>query len=496
MDLTRRQNEDLIARAAGKGRVMPQHTVEKIGGTSMARADELLDTLFLGRDHRDFPYNRIFVVSAFGGITDLLLENKKTGDAGVYGLFASAQNSMGWSQVLDHVATAMAEHHNRLLSHPADRHEADEFVRERVEGARSCLIDLQRLSTYGHFRLDPQMKTIRELLSGMGEAHSAKTATLMLKRCDVNARMVDLSGWRDETHPNLEMRIKDGLADVDLETEMPIVTGYAQCLEGLMREYDRGYSEVTFAYIAALTGAQEAVIHKEFHLSSADPRIVGADKVVKIGHTNYDVADQLSNLGMEAVHPSAAKILRQAKIPLRVANAFEPNDGGTLIVSETSAQPRVEMVTALPVVALEVFEPDMVGVKGYDATILQALTRHDVWIVSKTSNANTIIHYVNAPLKAMQRVEKDIAATYPSAEITVRKVGLVSAVGSSLAGLQVARRGLEALAKAGIIPIGVQNSGRQVDVQFILQADDMIAGLKTLHKALVETQYEPGELSH
>ncbi len=454
----------------------------------MARADELLDTLFIGRDRRDSPYNRLFVVSAFGGITDLLLENKKTGDAGVYGFFASAQNSMTWSEALDRVATAMAEHHNRLLSHAADRHEADEFLRERIEGARSCLIDLQRLSTYGHFRLGPQMMTIRELLSGIGEAHSAKIATLMLKRCDVNARMIDLSGWRDDHHPDLETRIKEGLADVDLETEMPIVTGYAQCIEGLMREYDRGYSEVTFAYIAALTGAEEAVIHKEFHLSSADPKIVGADKVVKIGHTNYDVADQLSNLGMEAVHPSAAKILRQAEIPLRVANAFEPNDRGTLIVPETTAEPRVEMVTGLPVVALEVFEPDMVGVKGYDAAILTALTRHDVWIVSKTSNANTIIHYVNAPLKAMQRVEKDIAAVYPSAEITVRKVAMLSAVGSSLAGLRVARRGLQALEDAGIVPIAVQSSGRQVDVQFILQADEMVDGLKALHAVLVESQ--------
>ena len=134
--------------------------------------------------------------------------------------------------------------------------------------------------------------------------------------------MIDLTGWRDERHPDLEARIGEGLEDVDLASEMPIVTGYAQCREGLMRRYDRGYSEVTFARIAAATAAREAVIHKEFHLSSADPRIVGEDKVVKIGRTNYDVADQLSNLGMEAVHPSAAKILRQADIPLRVANAF------------------------------------------------------------------------------------------------------------------------------------------------------------------------------
>jgi aspartate kinase len=46
-----------------------------------------------------------------------------------------------------------------------------------------------------------------------------------------------------------------------------------------------------------------------------------------------------------------------------------------------------------------VFEQDMVGVKGYDATILEGvLTRHNVRIVSKVSNANTITHYVDASL--------------------------------------------------------------------------------------------------
>ncbi|MCO6062790.1 aspartate kinase, partial [Pseudomonas sp. MOB-449] len=75
-----------------------------------------------------------------------------------------------------------------------------------------------------------------------------------------------------------------------------------------------GYLDVTIAEQAAATGAREAIIHKEFHLSSADPNLVGVDKVVTIGRTNYDVADQLSNLGMEAIHPRAARTLRRAGI--------------------------------------------------------------------------------------------------------------------------------------------------------------------------------------
>jgi aspartate kinase len=302
----------------------------------------------------------------------------------------------------------------------------------------------------------------------------------------VSARLVDLTGWRDETQPGLEERIEAAFAEVDLARELPIVTGYAQCRGGLMGEFDRGYSEVTFATIAAMTGAREAIIHKEFHLSSADPRLVGPENVRKIGRTNYDVADQLSNMGMEAIHPQAAKKLRQAGVPLRVANAFEPHDPGTLIDAEPADRPGVEMVTGLPVITLELVEQDMVGVKGYDAAILEVLTRHHVRIVSKVSNANSIVHHVEAPLKKIRRVERDLAERYPCARITTRRAGMVSVIGRDLKGLGVMRRALTALSDGGIEPISVQETGRGVDVQFLVASEERERAVKTLHHAFME----------
>ncbi|WP_371054676.1 aspartate kinase [Rhodosalinus sp. K401] len=460
------------------------HTVEKIGGTSMSRSRELLEPLFLhgGAD----PYNRVFVVSAYGGITDLLLEHKKSGEPGVYALFANAENDHGWSDALNRVAEAMKVAHREVLEAPGDIQEADDFVRERIEGARSCLIDLQRLCSYGHFRLDQHMGLIRELLSGLGEAHSAQATALLLRRAGVNARFVDLSGWRDEAEVSLEERIARGFEDIDLATELPVVTGYAQCSEGLMKHYDRGYSEVTFSRIAAATGAAEAIIHKEFHLSSADPRLVGLENVRKLGRTNYDVADQLSNMGMEAIHPSAAKTLRQAGIPLRVTNAFDPADPGTLIDEAPAEAPAVEIVTSLPVIALELFEPDMVGVKGYDASILEALTRHKVRIVAKSSNANAITHYVDASLKSVRRVEADLVRVHPSAEVTTRALAVVSAIGRDISGLRALGRGLLALDRAGLAPVAVSQGPRNVDIQFVMAREDADTAVKALHRALVE----------
>lgn len=480
------RHDQISPSAAQNDRPAGLHTVEKIGGTSMSRSDELLGGLFIGDREEEALYNRVFVVSAYGGITDLLLEAKKSGAPGVYALFANADHDHGWSEALNVVARAMSEAHNKVLEESADIRAAEDFVRERIEGARSCLIDLQRLCSYGHFQLDEHMMTIRELLSGLGEAHSAFVTATLLRRHGVNARFVDLTGWRDESQPDLDERLDRGFEDIDLARELPIVTGYAQCREGLMREFDRGYSEVTFSRLAARTRAREAIVHKEFHLSSADPKVVGAEAVRKLGLTNYDVADQLSNLGMEAIHPSAAKTLRQAGIPLRVTNAFEPSDPGTLIDAEYGGATRVEMVTGLPVLSLEVFEQDMVGVKGYDARILEALTRHKVRIVSKSSNANTVTHYVDASLKLVKRAQSDIAASCPSARVRARKMALVSAIGRNLEGLSVARRSLEALEAAKVPVLALQDNGRAVDVQLLVPAERQDDAIRALHHELIE----------
>lgn len=467
-------------------------TVEKIGGTSMSRINELRDNLIIGNRKDAELYGRVFVVSAFGGITNLLLEHKKSGEAGVYASFANSDDDHGWHEALDRVTGAMIEAHHAVLDHSADIETADSFVRDRILGARNCLIDLQRLCSYGHFRLSEHMQQTRELLSGLGEAHSAYVTTLLLQRAGVNARFVDLSGWRDDGDITLDDRIKGALEGIDIAAEMPIVTGYAQCAEGLMKEFDRGYSEVVFSRIAALKGAREAIIHKEFHLSSADPNLVGEDAVRKLGRTNYDVADQLSNLGMEAIHPKAAKTLRQSGVPLRVANAFEPDDPGTLIDDQPADTPMVEIVTGLDLFSLELFEQDMVGAKGYDSTVLDVLTRHQVRIVSKVSNANTVTHYVDSSLEVLRRVEKDLCTYYPSAQVTLRSISLVAVVGRSLDGLAVLSRGLNTLAENGFEAIGATQGPRPVDVQFIVERDLMKPTIKALHKALVESAPQQG----
>ena len=68
---------------------------------------------------------------------------------------------------------------------------------------------------------------------------------------------------------------------------------------------------------------------------------------------------------------------------------------------------------------------------GYDRTqpegltgILDALTRHRVWIVSKSSNANTITHYLSASAEVVKNVIADLQKAYPEAAISAQPVAM------------------------------------------------------------------------
>src|SRR5690606_36867485 len=361
-------------------------------------------------------------------------------------------------------------------------------VDTRIATVAACLEDLARLRAHGRFCVKEQLMTVRELLAGIGEAHSAHSTALLLRDRDVNAEFVDLTLWDQDDLRSLDARIGDAFAAIDLRTTLPIVTGYAGCEGGMIRRYARGYTEMTFSRVAVVTGAREAIIHNEFHLSSADPKLIGEDKARKIGRTNYDVADQLANLGMEAIHRGAGRGLRQTDIPLRVRNTFDREDEGTLVTGDyVSDMPRVEIVTGIrKIQALTFFEQDMVGVKGYDAAILDALTRHRLWIVSKSSNANTITHYLSASADAVKGVIADLQKDYPEAAISAQPVAMVAAIGSDISRPRLVPDALRALDAAGIGMIAMQHQIRNVDVQFIVESRDFDAAVRALHKALVE----------
>jgi aspartate kinase len=241
---------------------MSGHSVEKIGGTSMAATSTLFDNVLVAGRSGDELYRRIFVVSAYAGMTDLLLEHKKSGEPGVYARFARGEAE--WREALERVRDAMCERNSTMFARSESLAHADRFVHRRIEALNACLDDLDRLRGHGRFSLKDQLVTVREMLAGLGEAHSAHSTALLLRDRGVNAVFVDLTVWSEEDKVSLDRRILDALEPLDLSRQMPIVTGYAGCEGGMIRRYARGYSEMTFSRIAVLTKASRAIITRSY----------------------------------------------------------------------------------------------------------------------------------------------------------------------------------------------------------------------------------------
>ena len=464
-------------------------TVEKIGGTSMSDYLTVRDNVVLGPNGENPTTGRILVVSAYGGMTDQLLEHKKSGKAGVFAHFSSDEDAGSWREALNCVRQNMFQKNAELFNSADAISKANVFIGERLDTAERCLEDLQRLCGHGHFSLEAHLSTVREMLASLGEAHSARNMAELLKEEGVNARFVDLTGWNADKSLGMDEHILEQFKDVDLGNELPVVTGYAHCESGIMSTFDRGYSEMTFSRIAVLVQADEALIHKEYHLSSADPKVVGVDAAVPIGRTNYDVADQLANLGMEAIHPKAAKGLRQSNIPLRVKNTFEPDHNGTLITTDyVSEKPCVEIIAGKQAVyAVECFNQDMVGdLLNFEQKIMQICQRFRCTHVTKDVNANTVTHYLSSNMKKIKRVQRELEEMFPESEINVKKVSIVSAIGSDMQVPGILAKTVGALADAGISVLAVHQSMRQVDMQFIVEEAAYAAAVRALHKCLVE----------
>lgn len=457
----------------------------------MSQYASVRDNIILQGRSQVEGFNRVFVVSAYSGITNRLLEHKKSGQPGIYGLFAKSIKREGWKAAFRDLRDEMKRLNAELFSAPQLREEADGFIESRIDEAERCLDGLLALCGHGHFELGVHLETVREMLASLGEAHSAWNTARLLNEDGIPACFVDLTGWQTKRHISLDERIEEAFEGLDLNKVFPIVTGYAHSERGLMKSFNRGYSEMTFSRIAVITQARQAIIHKEFHLSSADPGIVGVDNAVPIGRTNYDVADQLANLGMEAIHPKAAKGLRKNEIALVVRNTFEPQHPGTLITTGFKREtPQVEIITGCTnIYAITLFDQDIAGsFHEYDQDIVETIQQCKAHIVSKGVNANTITHYIDANLQTVKRIRAILQKRYPDADIDQQRVAIVSAIGSNMTIPGIMARASGALAARNVNILATGQSMRQVDINFIVNEADYETTIQSLHETLIERE--------
>jgi aspartate kinase len=454
--------------------------IEKIGGTTMSRFGEVLQNVIL-KDKNDI-YNRIYVVSAYSGVTNELLEHKKTGQPGIYQSFEQNEE---YEPAMISLQNRLCELNRGFESIGLDVAVADRFICERISFAVNILKSMDNVISSGYVNRSEVLLAARELLASIGEMHSAFNSANILQNLGYDATYVDLSGWQERRERTIDERIRHTFAKLDPSKTICVATGYTKGTEGIMREFDRGYSEVTFSKIAVLLHAGEAVIHKEYHLCSGDPVIIGEDKVHPVCNTNFDVADQLADVGMEAIHPKASKPLETAGISIRVMNAFDPSHSGTLITKDyICPHSKIEVVTGSnAVTCLEVHDTRMVGEVGFDMKIMKVLQDHNISYINKATNANTIDVLI-AERDCSQDLVDDMLKRFEV--VTTQNVAIVCAIGSNIAKPGILAKAAQALADENINILSVSQTTRQTNMQFTLQRDHFFQAQRALHRALCE----------
>ena len=454
--------------------------VEKIGGTSMSRFPDIIKNIIL-YDPEDV-YNRVYVVSAYDGITNMLLEHKKTRVPGIYKKFRDRED---YKTALTELKKHLYSINEGFVAAGLNLDEANQFISERIDAAFRVLKSMDTVLASGYVNRNEVLLAARELLASLGEMHSAYNSANILKNLGHKTTFVDLSGWQDDRELSIDGRIKDAFSTLDATKSICFATGYTKGVEGIMREFDRGYSEVTFSKIAVLLKAEEAIIHKEYHLSSGDPKIIGDEHIHPVCNTNFDVADQLADVGMEAIHPKASKPLENMNIPIRVKNAFEPAHDGTLITnSYIGLESKIEIIAGSDRVScLEVHENQMVGEVGFDLKIMEILKVHNVSYISKMTNANTIDMIINED-DCTEDLVKDLGKRFQT--VTFFEAAIVCAIGSNIAKPGILAAATKALADEKINVLAFSQTCRQTNMQFILERADFNMAQRALHRALCE----------
>ena len=457
-------------------------TVEKIGGSSMSEFQSVLNNIIGQPDSERFSYNRVFVVSAYAGVTDLLLEDKKNSEPGIYQSFINDDGT--YKAKLDELNYRLTDINKKFADLGLDVKEADRFIKKRIEHTKKYLDSMEEILSSGYIKEANIYSAAREILTSLGEAHSAYNSHIILSNLGINSQFVDLTGFYDRTQLTMEERIKKSFDDIDLFENIVIAPGYTKDKGGMVTQFGRGYSEITFSRIATFLNADQAIIHKEHHLSSADPEIVGKEKAIPVGRTNYNVADQLADIGMEAIHPKASKPLELAGIKLIVKNTFEPEHPGTIITKDFVVEDsKIEIIAgSKEMVVIEVHDTSMVGEVGFDYEIMQILKKHNISYVMKATNANSISQVI---------WEKDLSEDLVNelkdkyTDIKIKEIAMVCLIGSNISKPNILARAAQVLGENGININCVSISLSQVNIQFVVNRENYIESIKLLNDNLM-----------
>lgn len=177
------------------------------------------------------------------------------------------------------------------------------------------------------------------------------------------------------------------------KTEYAVIPGfYASMPNGTIKTFSRGGSDVTGSIVAR---AANAKIYENWTDVSGflicDPRIVNEPEAIKT--ITYRELRELAYMGATVLHEDAIFPVRAAGIPVSIKNTNEPENQGTLIVSE-SAEPCEHIITGIAgkrgMSVINIEKDKMNSELGFGKNVLRALEKSNVNFEHMPSGVDTM----------------------------------------------------------------------------------------------------------
>ncbi|MCQ2149762.1 MAG: bifunctional aspartate kinase/homoserine dehydrogenase I [Bacteroidales bacterium] len=351
----------------------------KFGGTSVGTAESLHNV----KNIVESGDRSIVVVSALGGITDLLIK-------------ASEQAAHGDTTYLD-TFERIRRRHLELIDALFASQGLIKSAKEDVERLLAALKSLY--DSVLTLQAIPE-KTRSEIVS-FGERMSSLIISKYISGSILFDSLSFIKTVRKGSKTLLDQEtteslVREAFSATDPGWKYAIVPGFISRdkSSGEITNLGRGGSDYTASIIAAAIEADCLEIWTDVDgFMTADPRIIKSSYVIE--ELSFAEAMELCNFGAKVIYAPALYPVYPKDIPVLIKNTFNPSAPGTLI--RRSAERRHDrIVTGISsineICLLTLSGSSMVGIVGVDGRLFKALSRKgiSVFLVSQSSSETGI----------------------------------------------------------------------------------------------------------
>ena len=460
----------------------------KFGGTLLESEKNFQNVIHIIKSYKELENNElIIIVSALNGITDKIF-NFKTD--------IKNRNNNNLVKNIQEIK----EIHLDLI----DKVIFDNKLKiELINIIQTLLNELSNILSGISILGEITSKTLDHLLS-FGERLSAPIVSFALR--DKGIDTIYLSGKEvgiltdsnfGEAKPLMDttkLRVSHKIEPILRKNIVPVITGFI----GIDQDFNittigRGGSDYTATIIASSINANEVWLWSDSDgLLSADKEIVKDAKVIK--EISFSEAIELSMFGTKYMHPRALEPVMDSKIIVRIRNANNLKQKGTLILQNVQKKSNeiVKSITSIKNTALiDVSGGGLIGSPGTAAKIFEALAKNkvNIMMISQTPSESSITIVVKQQDldNAITTLElKFLGKLIKRIDIN-DNVAVIAVVGSGMRGIKgVAARTFSSIAKKDINVIMIAQGSSELNLAFVIDQNNCDDAVRALHSEFIE----------